>query len=84
MGLTSLKTQFYLLVVSLIVSLIGIAVVKLSQGTPSANQGHRMTTVQTLGALEKVSSDSPEMSRFLKREKAAEEANQEAADSLPR
>lgn len=69
-----------MLIVTAIVSLLGMAVIRSSQSGPPAKP---MTASQKLSALEKVEPDSPEMAKFLQREKAAQEANEQAARDLP-
>jgi hypothetical protein len=77
MGSAKLKTQIYLLVFCLVMSLVMIAVMRFSQG---ANTPEPATAADRLRALERSAPGSPDMSRFLQREKAAREANQEATD----
>jgi len=81
MGAWKRKTQIYLLIVSLIVSLLGMAVMRSSRVEPTSNA---MTAAQKLDALGKTGGQSPEMSRFMKHAKASQDANQEAADEMPR
>ena len=83
MGSARVKTQVYFLVISLIASLLGVAVVWLGHGGPPANAPSAVTPIQKLKALEKAAPQSPEMRRFLQRELAAQQANQNAADALP-
>lgn len=77
MAMLRAKTMFWMMVSSLILTLIGMAVMKSSGPVqkPSA-----VTTDQKLEALEKASGGSPEMQKFLRNERAAEKANQEAAE----
>lgn len=82
MGSIKVKTQIYLLVFSLIVSIMGMAIMKWSRGGPT-DAPKELTSAQKLRALEKLAPNSPEMSRFLQREKDEQEANQEASPSLP-
>jgi len=70
------KTKVYLLILSLIMSLMGIAVMR---SNPSHGQ-KAVTPTQQLEGLEKAAPKSPEMDKFLRREKANREANQEAED----
>ena len=86
MGSAKVKTQIYLVIISLIVSIMGVAYLKLEQSRPSVGAHRSVNTVKTLNSLEKMSSQSqsPEMSKFLRREKAAEESDQEASDALPK
>ena len=84
MGSSRLKTQIYLLIISAIVSLIGMAVVKLGRNEPAASQAKPMTAVQKLDALEKIAPQSSAMSKFIGNEKAAQQANDEAAKDLPK
>lgn len=83
-GLFKLKTQVYLLIVSLIISLLGMAIMRSSNSGPTAHDPKAMSTAQKLDALEKTEGQSPEMSKFLKHAKASQDANQEAADEMPR
>lgn len=82
MGLMKLKTQIYLLIVSLIVSLMGVAVMRFCRVEPAADP-KTMTSAQKLDALEKTDGQSPEMARFMKHTKESQDANQEAADAMP-
>ena len=84
MGAWKRKTQVYLLIVSLIVSLLGMGVMRWSRLEPTAQDPKAMTAAQKLDALGKTEGQSPEMSKFLKHAKASQDANQEAADALPR
>ena len=84
MGLLKLKTQVYLLIVSLIVSLLGIGIMRSSRVAPIGHDPKAMTATQKLDALGKTGGQSPEMARFLKHAKASQDANQEAADEMPR
>lgn len=77
-----LKTQVYLLIVSAIVSLITMAVMR--SGTSVPAQTKPMTAVQKLDALGKIAPQSSQMSKFIKNEKAAQQANDQAARDLPR
>ena len=76
---TMSKTKIYLLIISLIVSLMTMAVMKLNSG--SATVKSRTSPSRTLGALEK-SAESPEMKRFLQREKNSESADEDAYHDL--
>lgn len=82
MGSARMKTQIYMLIVSLIVSLLSLAIVKIDRSKPVVRETGMVSSVQRLKALEKAAPQSPEMSRFLKHEEAAEEANQQAAEGL--
>jgi hypothetical protein len=84
MGSSRLKTQIYLLIVSAIVSLIGMAVVKSNQSTPAVSRAKPTTAVQQLDALGKIAPRSSQMSKFIRNERAAQEANDEAAKELPK
>ena len=64
------KTMFYLMVVSVIITLMGMAVMRFSG--PAARGSNAVTTDQKLKALEKTTADSPEMHKFLQRERAAQ------------
>lgn len=76
------KTKVYMMVISLIMSLLlGIAMMRSTQSGPT--HGHKaLTPTQEMEALEKAAPKSPEMARFLKHEKAAREADQEATGDL--
>jgi hypothetical protein len=78
------KTKVYMMIVSLIVSLLlGIGMLRSTQTGPT--NGHKaMTATQEMESLEKTAPKSPEMCRFLKHEKAEREADQEAAGDLPK
>jgi hypothetical protein len=78
------KTLFYTLVVSVIMSLLGTAVLRFGSNGPSATPRDTATPDQKLEALEKATAQSPEMHKFLRRERAAQKANQDAAEDLPR
>ena len=84
MGAWKRKTQVYMLIVSLIVSLLGMTIMRSSRIEPTAHDPKAMTAAQKLEALEKIRPQSPEMSKFLKRAKASQDANQKAADEMPR
>ena len=77
-----LKTQVYLLIISAVVSLITMAVMR--SGTSVPAQTKPMTTVQQLDALGKIAPQSSAMSKFIGNEKAAQQANDEAAKDLPK
>jgi hypothetical protein len=81
MGEWKRKTQIYMLVVSLIMSLLGLAVMR--SGRVEKDTGS-MTTSQKLDALQKTEGQSPEMSRFLNHAKASQDANDEAAGAMPK
>lgn len=73
------KTKIYLLAITIIMSIIEIAFLGVGRSKPVAKASSSMTAVQKLDALEKVAPESSDMAKFLKNEKAAQEANQEAA-----
>jgi len=79
-----LKTRVYLLVFSLVVSVVAMAVMWLSHGGPAANAPKVMTEAERLTALEKAAPRSPAMSRFLQNERATRDANKEVTGDLPR
>ena len=79
-----LKTRIYLLVFSLVVSVVGTVVMWLSHSGPAANAPKAMTDAQRLTALEKVAPQSPAMSRFLQNEQATQNANREVTGDLTR
>lgn len=81
MGSSRSKPFFYTMVVSVVLSLLGTAVMKFSSGGPVVRPD-ATTTDQTLKSLEKVA--SPDMQRLLQRERAAQKANRDAAEDLPR
>lgn len=70
------KLHIYLLVFCFVVSLLGMAVVKLSRGGRDASEP-AVTAGQKLRALENLAPQSPAMSRFLQNEKATQQANRE-------
>ena len=78
------KTLFYTLVVSVIMSLLGTAVVRFCSNGPATSPRDAATPDQKLEALEKATAQSSDMHKFLQRERAAQKANQDAADDLPR
>jgi hypothetical protein len=77
-----LKTQVYLLVFSLVVSLVGMAVMKLSRSGPESRASKATTGAEALRGLEKVAPQSPAMAGFLQHEKARQETNQEVTGDL--
>lgn len=81
MGSMKFKTQIYLVILSLVLTLIGMAVMRSCRDAPGAKA---MTVEQELKALEKSAPRSPEMRRFLEQEKAQREASQEAAGNSSR
>ena len=81
MGSAKAKTLFYTLVVSVVISLLGTAVVRFSSSGPAAAPD-ATTPDQKLEALENAAAQSPDMHRFLQRERAAQKANQDAAEDL--
>jgi len=80
-GSMKFKTQIYILILGLVLTLIGMAVMRSCQDAPGAKA---MTVEQELKALEKSAPQSPEMRKFLEQEKAQREANQEAAGDSPK
>ncbi|MCX6344261.1 MAG: hypothetical protein NT018_04215 [Armatimonadetes bacterium] len=76
------KTKVYLLILSVIMSLMGMIIMKLHQSGPMVSAGKPITPIKSgqLKALEKFGSKSPEMSKFLQHETEVREANQEAVD----
>ena len=76
------KTLFYTLVVSVIMSLLGTAALRFSSNGPSATPPNATTPDQKLEALEKATAQSSDMHKFLQRERAAQKANQDAAEDL--
>ena len=70
------KTQLYVFLFSLVVSVVGLVVMLLSMGSPSADD-KGMTQAQKLGMLEKVTPQSPAMAGFLQNEKSRRQADQE-------
>lgn len=69
------KTKIYLLIISLVSTLVTVAVMRSNQGSASV---HKTTSAsQTLDSLDK-GATSPEMHKFLQRQKANEDANDEA------
>lgn len=84
MGAWQRKTQIYILIISLIMSLLGMGVMRWSRVEPTAHDPKAMTASQKLDALGKTEGQSPEMSKFVKHAKATQDANQEAANDLPR
>jgi hypothetical protein len=76
------KTKIYMIVISLITSLLlGIGMLRSTQSGPTS--GHKaMTATQEIEGLEKSAPKSPEMARFLKHEKAVRDADQEATGDL--
>jgi|GEM_PF-2225617 len=77
------KTQIYLLIFSLVASIVGIAIIKLDQSKP-ANPGKQISTSQKLDALEKGVPQSSGMAKFLRNEKDAQDAEDEAARDMPK
>lgn len=75
------RTQIYIVVVSLIVSLLGMAIMR---SKPGGQSPKAMTASQSLAALEKTVPPSSDTARFLQREKAAQDANDEAGKELAR
>ena len=69
------KTKVYLLILSLVMSLMGIAIMRSNKGGDKA-----VDKTQSITALENAAPKSPEMDKFIQREKADREANQEAGD----
>ena len=76
------KMLVYSLVISLMTTLICMGVQKFSGN--SSNQLDNLTSSQKLEKLEKVCPVSSDMRKFLDNEKAAQQANEDAADDLPR
>jgi hypothetical protein len=70
------KTQVYVFVFSLVVSVVGLVFMLLSMGAPSADE-KAMTQAQKLEALEQSAPRSPAMAGFLQNEKSRREADQE-------
>lgn len=73
------KTKVYLLIFSLIMSLMGVAFFRSTQGSTKAHKS--MTPAQELSALDK-GATSPEMHKFLQHQQAGQEANDEAYRDL--
>jgi hypothetical protein len=69
------KTKIYLLIISLIMSLMSVAFMRFGQGGVSTRKPANSS--QMLGGLEQ-SASSPQMKKFLQREKANEDANDDA------
>jgi len=82
MELLKAKTQFYLIILSLIFTVLGMGIMKFSHGSAPAAASRATTTVQKLDALDKALPHSSDMSKFLQREKTAEQANQDGAEAL--
>ena len=70
------KLHIYLVVVSFVVCLLGIAVVKLSVGGQPPDSSPA-TNARRLTVLERLAPKSPEMCRFLDNEKAKRESDRE-------
>ena len=74
------KTKVYLLIFSLMMSLMGIAFMRSTQG--GSTSAHKsMTPAQELSALDK-GATSPEMHKFLQHQQAGQEANDNAYRDL--
>jgi len=84
MGSMKSKTQVYLLILGLVLTLIGMAVMRSYRDAPGTDAARAMDASQKLESLEKSAPQSPEMRKFLEQEKAQREANQEAAGDSPR
>lgn len=78
-----IKTQIYFIIVSLIISLLCVAIVK-QDNSSAGNKNSTANPVQQLKSLEKAAPQSPEMKRFIQHEESAQQANQDAANSLPK
>jgi len=74
------KMLVYSLVISLMTTLICMAVQRFSGDSPSKSDN--LTSSQKLEKLEKVCPESSDMQKFLNHEKAAQKANEDAADAF--
>ncbi len=71
------RAFIYCLVISVISSLVCMAVIRLGTSTPD-DPARALTPAQKLEALEKAAPKSPEMQNFLRRENASQRATDEA------
>jgi hypothetical protein len=72
------KTIVWTTVVSLVISLVGMAVMKCSGPDKPAKP---MTTDQQLQSLEKAAAGSPQLQDFIRNERRAAKANRDAAEN---
>jgi hypothetical protein len=77
------KTQVYLLIVSAIVSLMAMAMLR-STPSPLASQVKPMSAAQRWSALEELAVRNPAAARIIEREKATQEASEQAAEDTPK
>ncbi len=74
------KTKIYMIILSLVMTLVGMTIMKFSQSASVVGANKSMAAYQRIEALEKSAPNSPEMSKFLQHETAEREAKQEALD----
>lgn len=76
------RTKIYLIVLSVVMSIVMAACLKSSMDAPAAKSN--LTPDQQLAALERSAPKSPEMAKFLQHERDKREGEQQAGEDFPK